>query len=233
MVAVISARRRRPGQPLAIRGALVRTSGPQAMTDARQPDDRLPAPPLAPEARERVVELLTRLYAEDRLTSEDLEARLERVYHATTAPQLEAIVADLPAAAAGAPADLPAVVASPARISALFSGQEQRLTGVVPRRLEVRSRLGYVELDLTHATFEPGLTEIDVRTFMGYAEIRLPPGVRVECAGKVLFGLFSLKGATRAGGEDASVAVRVTGRASLGYAEVLVAGDRALPPGDR
>jgi len=202
------------------------------MTDPHSPADRLPSRPLEPAARERVVEALTRLYADDRITSEDLEARLERVYHATSAPQLQAIIADLPAVLPTA--EPHAVAAEPGaaqRISALFSGQEQRVTGVVPRQLEVRSRFGYVELDLTRATFEPGVTEIDVRAFMGYAEIRLPPGLRVDCRGRAVFGFFALKGASRSD-EDAPVVVRITGRASFGYAECYIGKAKAaLPPG--
>jgi hypothetical protein len=108
------------------------------------------------------------------------------------------------------------------RIEALLSGQEQRVTGVVPRDVRVRSRLGYVALDLTRATFQPGLTTIDLRAFMGYVEVRLPAGLRVESQGHAVAGYFSLRGSSRAGGEDAACAVRVTGRAVLGYAECLV-----------
>jgi hypothetical protein len=35
----------------------------------------------------------------------------------------------------------------------------------------LRARLGYVELDLTQATFEPGVTTIDVSALMGYGQI--------------------------------------------------------------
>jgi uncharacterized protein DUF1707 len=203
------------------------------MTDSRLPDDRLPAPPPEPAARERVVEVLTRLFADDRITSEDLEARLERVYHATSAPQLEAVIADLPATLPdAAPASVPAAAGVAPRIAAFFSGQEQRLTGVVPRRLEVHSRFGYVELDLTRAAFEAGVTEIDARAFMGYVQIRLPPGVRVECLGRAVFGFFSLKGTSRAGADDAPVVVRIMGRAAFGFAECLIARGKALPPAD-
>jgi len=202
------------------------------MTDARLPDDRLPVRPPDPDARERVVAVLTRLYADDRITSEDLEARLERVYHAGSAAQLAAVTADLPVplADAGQPG-VPAVAGDVRRISALFSGQEQRLTGPVPQQLQVRSRLGYVELDLTRAAFEPGVTEIDVRALLGYVQIRLPPGVRVECLGHAVFGFFSLKGIKRAGDETAPVVVRITGRAAFGFAECFVARDKALPAG--
>ncbi len=196
------------------------------------PDERLSSLRIAPAARERVAQALSRHFAEDHIDTRELEARLARVYAATTAAELDAIVADLPTttaeAAALAPAKAPAE-----RISALFSGQEQRITGVVPRRLEVRGRLGYVELDLTKASFAPGLTEIDVRAFMGYVEIRLPAGVRIENHGGALFGFFSLKG--RGASDEAPALLRITGRATFGYAELFVRRDQPVLPklGDR
>ncbi len=190
----------------------------------QDPADRLPSAPLAPEARERVVELLSRHFAEDRITADDLEARLERVYHATTAAELEAVTAGLPASVPSPrTAAVPAVDEPRRRIAALFSGHEERLTGVVPNGLEVRGRLGYVELDLTQATFEPGLTEIDVRAFMGYVQVRLPAGVRVESRGRALFGFFAVRRPQSRGPESASVTVRVRGRAALGFVECFVA----------
>jgi hypothetical protein len=200
------------------------------MSDPRRPGERLPAPPVAPAERDRVVEVLTHHFADDRISAEDLEARLERVYHATSGAELEAVIADLPAAlpvkaAAAVPAE------SPQRIRALFSGQEQRVSGVVPGRLEVRSRLGYVELDLTGATFEPGVTEIDVRAFLGYVQIRFPAGVRVESRGHAILGFFSLKGRSEA--DAGAPVVRITGRAMFGFAECFVGGGRrSLPPGE-
>ncbi len=192
----------------------------------------LPAPPVTPEARERAVEALTRHYAADRIGDADLEARLERVYHAATGAELEAALAGLPVpapeAAAGAPAAAPED-AGARRIEALLSGQEERVTGVVPRALRVRSRLGYVELDLSRATFQPGVTALDVRAIFGYAEIRLPPGVRVESRGRAVAGYFAVRGASRAGGEDAPATVRITGRALCGYVECRVAKGEAPP----
>jgi Domain of unknown function (DUF1707)/Cell wall-active antibiotics response 4TMS YvqF len=174
-------------------------------------------------ARERVVELLTRHFANDDLTEAELETRLQRVYAATASLELDAIVADLPA--------LPESEALPTRprervgsqITALFSGQEQKLTGMVPREVRLRARLGYVELDLTQAAFEPGLTIIDVRAFMGYVQVRFPPGVQVESTGRALFGFFSLRpgGSGTEHPADAASVVRITGRAALGFAECV------------
>ena len=169
--------------------------------------------PLPSAARERVVEVLKRQFANDELTLADLERRLQHVYEATTPQELAGITGDLPA--------VPAHQGADAKITALFSGQERKLTGVVPRELSLRARVGYVELDLTGATFEPGVTTIDVRTFMGYVEMHLPAGVRVETEGRALFGYFSTKGSGPEG-KTTSV-VRITGRAALGYAEIWIA----------
>lgn len=174
--------------------------------------------PLPSEARERVVDLLTRHFANDAVTELELETRLAGVYAATTRPELDAVVADLPPLTAVTPAarGTPATA-----IAALFSGQERALTGTVPDELSVRARLGYVELDLTRATFAPGVTTIDVRALLGYVQIRLPPGVRVESTGRALFGFFALKG--RGGGRQTSDApiVRITGLAAFGFAEAI------------
>jgi hypothetical protein len=190
--------------------------------------------PLPPAAQQRVVEVLTRHFAADLLSETELEARLQRVYAATSSGELEAVIADLPPVSEAAAPPVPKAAAS--RISALFSGQESKLTGVVPRQMELRARLGYVELDLTRASFAPGLTTIDVRAFMGYVQIRFPPGVGVESAGRALFGFFSLKGGSAVGEEAGGTAqrvVRVTGRAVFGFAECLTRAGRALPPADR
>jgi len=189
------------------------------MSEPRSPGERLPARTVDPAAVDRVVAVLTQHYAEDRISSEDLEARLERAYHAVTLAQLDAVVADLPANLA--PAAVPGT--APQRVVALLSAQEQRVTGVVPRQLQLRGQMGYVEMDLSRATFEPGVTEIDVRALMGYVQVRLPAGVRVECLGRAIMGFFSVKGAGAPAGADAPCVVRVTGRAMMGFAEITVA----------
>ncbi len=192
-----------------------------------------PAPSVlpAPDARERVVATLTRLFADDRITDADLEARLARVYRATSWAELQAILADLPEASAGGEPSVPApVTPERERVDALLSGVERRVTGAVPRELRVRSRLGYVELDLTGATFEPGVTTIEVRALLGYVQMRFPAAVRVECHGRAVAGFFSLKG-TGAPDSDASApVVRVVGRVAFGFAECHVAAGGPTAP---
>lgn len=171
-----------------------------------------PLPSIPAATRERVIEQLTRHFANDQLTEAQLESRLKEVYAARTAGELDAIVADLPSQALTERTDT--------TITATLSGQERKLSGLVPRELSLKARMGYVELDLRNATFAQGVTTIDVRSFMGYVEIRLPEGVRVESHGRALFGYFALKGYD----EDSERTVRITGRAVFGYAEVLLPG---------
>lgn len=159
--------------------------------------------------RERAIAILTHHFANDNLTETDFEARLQGVYAATTTRELEAITADLPAHAHSA------------EVKAVLSGQERKLAGVLPRELMVRARLGYVELDLTEATFKPGVTTIDAQAFMGYVQIRLPAGVRVDSAGHALFGFFALKGRS----SDSARVVRIVGRPIFGFVEAVIVGD--------
>jgi hypothetical protein len=192
----------------------------------------VPATQIPPAAVERAVQVLTHHFAHDEITEEDFEARLERVYAATSLAALGQVVADLPIVApGGASSPMRPQGPPPERIMAVLSGQERKVTGVVARELSVRARLGYVELDLTEAAFEPGITTIDVRPFMGYVQIRLPSGLRVESAGRALFGFFAVNGAHTREAEASATVVRLTGRAVFGYAECHVAAPRRLKPG--
>jgi hypothetical protein len=192
------------------------------------------AVPVSPAAVERVVNVLTQRFAQDELTQEDLETRLERVYAATTMAELGAVITDLGAVSSPSPSpasQLGVHAAQAERVTAMFSGQERRITGVAPAALDLRARLGYVEVDLTRAIFGPGVTVIDVRAFMGYVQLRLPPNVRVESGGRAIFGFFSVKGSGAPEEEHSTPVVRVTGRAIFGFAECVVAsGDTPLLP---
>lgn len=168
--------------------------------------------PLPSAARERVVERLTRLYAQDALSDSVFEAQLQQVYAATSLAELDAIVAALP----------PEHEAQDTRLRAFLSGAERKLVTTVPRELKIRAHLAYVELDLTDATFQPGVTTIDVGAFMGYVQIRFPPGVRVENAGRAVVGYFSSKGPAAPEGAGVPV-IRIVGWAWFGFAEGVVA----------
>jgi hypothetical protein len=153
------------------------------------------------------------------------------VYRATTAGALGDLTRDLPdggepGVGSAFPAHRPAMVP---RITSFLSNVERGGRVVVPSRLEVRSILGNVELDLRDASFGPEVTEIVVRAIMGNVEVWLPPHVVVEDHGTAILGSFAVRAA--GGGSGGSV-VRIVGRAVMGNVEVLrgAALDPALPP---
>jgi hypothetical protein len=99
----------------------------------------------------------------------------------------------------------------------------------VPRVLDVRTVLGNVELDLTHASFAPGVTEIALHAFMGNIEIQLPAHVGVEDHVSAVLGSFEYRRHPRATSwaESHHVAsvVRFTGRVTMSSAEVVIRRD--------
>jgi hypothetical protein len=166
-------------------------------------------------ARERVVDLLQLRFADDNLSIEDYERRVALAYKAATPAELESLVSDL------APPAGTSVTGGPTVIKAILSNNERNGPMQVPRHLQVVSILGNVELDLSDATFAPGVTEIAVSAVFGNVEITVPFGVRVECFGDALFGNFDYKAASIVGYPTAADrTVRITGHASFSSVEI-------------
>jgi len=182
------------------------------------------APPVSPAARERVIALLTERYAQDHLSLDEFERRAAAAYAARTPADLSALTADL------GDEPVPASRASlPAMNVGVVLGNIVRGMHAVPRRLDIRTVLGNVELDLTHASFAPGVTEISLHAFMGNIEIQLPPHVGVEDHVSAVLGSFEYRRHPRAsswieGSRVASV-VRFTGRVTMSSAEVVIRND--------
>ena len=177
------------------------------------------------EQRDRVVQQLSEQFAEDRLTIEELERRLDLVYQAASPADLVALTADLPALIAP-PTVNPSLASTRSRanvvrrIRSLFGNVERSGPMDVPSLLEVRATFANVELDLREASFG-ALTEISVHATFGNVEITLPEGVRVENDGDGFLGSFECHvspGAMPMVGT--APVVRLTGRTILGNVEV-------------
>jgi Domain of unknown function (DUF1707)/Cell wall-active antibiotics response 4TMS YvqF len=196
------------------------------MTSDPPVDPRAPAltPPVSPAARERVIALLTERYAQDHLSLDEFERRAAAAYAARTPDKLAALTADL------GDAGVPATRASlPAQNVGVVLGSIVRGMHAVPRVLDVRTVLGNVELDLTHASFAPGVTEISLHAFMGNIEIQLPPHVGVEDHVSAVLGSFEYRRHPRATSwaesHHVTCVVRFTGRVTMSSAEVVIRRD--------
>lgn len=181
------------------------------------------------EARDEAIRLLTAAFADDSISVAEFELRVAAVYKADSPSALAETTRDLPAPPAD-PAKLPARVEETTavtrrgqqQLSSFLSAVERDLNGPVPERLDVRSVMGSLELDLRRAEFPPGVTEIRVDAIMGNIEVELPKYVRVENEGHAFLGSFSVKGRSRRGREDDAPVVRITGRSIMSNVEVDV-----------
>ena len=184
-----------------------------------------PPVPLAA-ARERAIERLSAHFANDRLTIDELDLRLEQAYAATSLTELDALTADLPdeRVAAVQPAAATRSLAvgrheGPTRIHAILS--ETRRAGLwsVPPELEVKAVMANLTLDLRSALLVPGVTDVDISAFMASVQIFVPPGVQV--VENVRAFMASVTDDSYSAVSDVSApVVRLTGRAVMSEVKV-------------
>jgi hypothetical protein len=184
--------------------------------------------------RAKVIEALTEHFAQDRLTMEELESRLDKVYAASTSSALTALIADLPPLAPVLADPKAVAVAAPApgassskTLVAFMSGVVRRGQWTVPRTVYAVAFMGGVEIDLRNARLTAPVTEIQVLAIMGGVEVTVPPGVRVESDGFAIMGGFEDQIETAASSDPNAPLVRLTGFALMGGVEVKVVGAEA------
>jgi hypothetical protein len=181
--------------------------------------------------RERTVQALCTHFAQDHLTTKELEVRFEAVYRASSAQELQAITQGLPALPAGASVSEPIPMFTVAPVPAATDvRQEKRYLAVmsdvrrqgqwtVPPRLRVSAWMGSVRLDLSEAQIPAGGVDIDATAVMGDIRILLPPGLHADADGFAIMGEFSDRSAGTAGSLDAP-AIRLRGEAFMGAVRV-------------
>lgn len=190
----------------------------------------LPGPTLE-DARNEVGRVLSDHFAEDRISVEEFERRLELTFKATT---VDAVRAQLAGIATGAPesgvapyAPAPAYVESQVErkatktMLAVMSGVVRRGRWNVPKSLNIIAVMGGVDLDMHEARLGRE-THINVFAFMGGAEIKVPADVRVECEGTAFMGGFDDRTSEPAYPGPNAPVIRITGFAFMGGVEVKV-----------
>ncbi|MDT8368792.1 MAG: DUF1707 domain-containing protein [Longimicrobiales bacterium] len=192
--------------------------------------------------RQEVVDRLCTAFADDLLTLEEFEARVELAHRAGTRVELDTLLDDLPApspparrgdrskrdaTALRAPDPVPERPPVPTRVPdrALVAGclgGGKRSGGWVPARSTTAiGILGGVSLDLRESPFAAGVTEIECYALMGGVEIIAPPGVHIECSGLGLLGGFEYSQEEAPTDPDAPI-LRITGVAVMAGIEVTV-----------
>jgi hypothetical protein len=180
--------------------------------------------------RERTVQALCSHYAQDHLTTQELEVRFEAVYRAASTDALQAALRDLPALPAAlapntAPPPMYGVAAPHAtptekRFLAVMSEVNRKGGWVIPARIKAKAFMGTVRLDLRESDVPAEGVEIDATAVMGEVRIILPPGLRADVDGLAIMGEFT----DRTIGGDTNRApgptVRVRGEAVMGGVRV-------------
>ena len=142
-------------------------------------------------ARELKIDELSTHFANDDLTLEELERRIELVYKAATAAELETITADLKKAAMVPPEFVQAKVVkgkgnAPAtfelphgRILSFMSSTRKVGRWALPRELQLKAIMSDTHIDLTNAVLTDPSVVVEVRAIMASLKIVVPPGMRV------------------------------------------------------
>ena len=165
--------------------------------------------------RERTIALLSEHFAQDSLSMDDFEKRVELAYRAASVPALRELTRDMtPAApasvlASAAPSEF---AAERERITAIMSSTKRSGVWRPARHVDLLSIMSESELDLTQALLEPGVTEIRLRALMSQVKVIVPPGVRVVLQPSSIMGSVSDETMEPPAVGSGAPVVRITGR---------------------
>lgn len=195
--------------------------------------------------RERVARVLNDAMAEGRLTVNELEERLDKVYAAKTFGDLEPLLRDLPIGHQSSHLTLPPPSAGTAPVPvptnriggrgtssgavAIMSGTGRKGVWTVPPTFTSFALMGGIEIDLSQARFEEAETTIQAFAFMGGIEIRVPDDVAVQVNGIGFMGAFDDKIGRQEQPPPGAPVVRITGLAIWGGVDVKRAKKKSDP----
>ena len=177
--------------------------------------------------KERMVQALCAHYAQDHLSTGELESRFERVYQSVDRRQLDTVLIGLPAIGTATRAMVPLYSLAPAptglapnekRYAAIFSSVEKQGAWTPAERLAVKAIFGSVTLDFRDAALPPDGIDLHVEVMFGDATILLPPGIGAEVDCSAVMG--SVDDKSRAGLPGAP-GIRVHGLAVMGSISVI------------
>ena len=139
------------------------------------------------EDRDRAVEILRVAAGDGRLTTAELDDRVEAALTARTRGELAALTADLPAVRGQAePVTAPAK--DIVRLDYQGGNATRRGQWVVPARMEIRAVGGTVKLDFTNAVITHPMLQIQAYVRGGGLVLVTEPGIEVDADGMTVRG---------------------------------------------
>jgi hypothetical protein len=183
------------------------------------------------------IDALCEHFANDAMTVEEFERRVDTAHTAANVEELRELLRDLPGG--GLPgvagdgtrsgsASQGYAVARPGDVresgySVAILGGSRRVGRWSPARANTSIAFcGGVELDFRQAVMPPGVTEVRVFAMWGGVEVIVPPGMNVECHGVGIMGGFDHAPETASAPDPTAPTLRITGVALMGGVEVTV-----------
>jgi len=186
--------------------------------------------------RQQAIDALCEHFANDVLSVEEFERRVDKAHKAESLDEIRALLADMPSgdlpvrqeevastAVERAQASIPASrVKERGLMVAALGGVERKGRWIPARQNYAVSVMGGVCLDFREALLPPGESEVWIFTVMGGTEIIVPPGLTVESDGVAILGSFEHReDAVLSPDPDAPV-LRLRGVAIMGGVEVSI-----------
>jgi len=154
--------------------------------------------------RQQAIDALCEHFANDALSVEEFERRVDLAHKAESTEELRKLLQDLPTGdlpirredlspvhPPRAEARVPASrVKERAVMVAALGGVERKGRWIPARRNYAVAVMGGLSLDFREALLPPGETEVWIFTVMGGAEVIVPPGLTVESDGVAIMGSF-------------------------------------------
>ena len=187
------------------------------------------------QTRQVTIDALCEHFANDAMSVEDFEARVDVAHRATSVDELRTLLSDLPSG------DLPAVpggAATPGPFGrnpvaprehvketgyaiAILGGTRRTGRWTPARITHTISIMGGAELDFREAALPAGVTELKIYALMGGVEVIVPPGLNVESHGIGILGGFDHAG-DELHADPGAPTLRVSGLAMMGGVDIKV-----------
>ena len=187
-------------------------------------------------SRQQVIDALCDHFANDALSVEEFERRVDQAHKAESTEELRRLLQDLPtgdlpirreemspAAPRRAEATIPASRVKERNVMVAALGGVERKGRWIPARQNFAiAVMGGMSLDFREALLPPGETEVWIFSLMGGAEIIVPPGLMVESDGVAILGSFEHREDVSMTADPDAPVLCLKGLAIMGGVEVKI-----------